>query len=619
MIKPINVITDNVAKELDRIASESNTSTSKLYIELNSVKTFVSDNDADFKEIYAKDISKYTDETLLRDSKTTFNQEYNITVQSVYDGYPFENMICQIVFEENESLAYLIIKKGSKIQYYDALYNDFMNYINEQKLRSNILLYLFDTDYQETIKAFVDVIEKIKKVTFNEDKKILVAEAFDSIESVNAEVSMLVEENKEVKNEESEEKIDYADRGFLLSCVEGEQLFEFIKPQQGQHGRSCKGELIEVETVNLNASPTFTVDNGIEVEDSFENIKYFSKKSGYLVKKGNKYDVENSIDIDQISFKTTGTINSDLNSEISINVIKNNPLEDAIEEGMHVKVQTLNVKGSVGPNTEIEARDIRIDGQTHNESSIKCVNAEIGQHRGKILGRKVEVKTLEGGEIIADIAIVTNALRGIIRAKTIQIGSLGSHVTMEASESITIETLKGEENKFIIDTSMKSPFDENKDASADQEYLKKLKEEFKPLTAKLKETTAKLKKNLEPCEKIKALIIKNKKEGVELSATLLKNFKLCNLMRVHYKKLKDDYEYKKAQIEALKKKLSTAALTPLDVKITIDNPRRSYNTIVYRLNKPQREIELKMTESMMKNVFKLEEDEDGVLRVINTD
>ena len=147
----------------------------------------------------------------------------------------------------------------------------------------------------------------------------------------------------------------------------------------------------------MDVKPTFTVDNNIEIQDSFENIKYLATKSGYVVKTGSKYEVSNSIDVGEISFKTTGTINSDLDTEISINVVKNDPLEDAIEKGMHVKVQNLSIAGSIGPNTQVETRTISISGQTHHESSIKCMNADIQIHKGKITGRKVVVSILDGG------------------------------------------------------------------------------------------------------------------------------------------------------------------------------------------------------------------------------
>jgi len=615
MIEPVHITTNNVARELLRIAAQNSVPVSHLCVEVSDVKTYVKDANSEFVEILESDFDKYKDEDILRDKTVEFEQQCSIEIKPIPSNYPFKEMICEIEFEQNNTLAYLVIKKGSKLRYYRELYSDFVGYIIEQKVRSNIVLTLFDTEYKKSIKSLIDVVEKVKILTFKEDKKILLSKGVDEIKSVKSSMCMNIEENNDIGAEDSEGKVDYANRGFLLSCVEGEQLFEFSKPQQGKHGRNCKGEIIEVEIINLDVKPTFTVEDSIEVQDSFENIKYLSTRSGYLIKKGNQYDVANSIDVDEISFKTTGTINSDLDSEISINVIKDDPLEDAIEEGMNVKVQKLSIKGSIGPNTNIESREISIDGQTHNDSAIKCVNANIGLHKGKVTGRKVEVTTLEGGEIIADTAVVKNAVRGKIKARSIDIHRLGSHVIMEASDYIQIQKVSGEENKFIIDPSVSSGLDEKKED--DEVYLKNLEDELKLLIKKFKELADKVKKNMAQCEKIKATIIKNKKMSATIPSNLIKNFKTCKVMRIRYKNLKEDVEYKKGQYAKLKKKLSNAGTDILDVKITLNEPINGYNNIVYKLENPPREIELKTNESMIHKVFKLIEDEDGVLSIEN--
>ncbi|WP_294965644.1 flagellar assembly protein A [Sulfurimonas sp.] len=614
MMKPINVVTNNIAREFLSIAGKNSIHISKLYVKINSVKTFYK-NGGTTVEIPLNELSKYSTIESLRDNSIAFEQEYNGVVKPCEKGYAFEHMISEIEFKSNDTIAYFVIKKGSKLHYYDGLYDDFLNYILEQKLRSNIMLYLFDTEYKDSIKGLVDVIEQIKTITFKEDKKILVAKGIDAIEAVNSDIHMNIEENNAVGDEDSEGKVDYANRGFLLSCVQGEQLFEFIKPQQGKHGRNCRGKILEVEIINIDAQPTFTVEDGIEVQDSFENIKYLSTKSGYLVKNGNQYDVSNSIDVDEISFKTTGTINSDLDSDISINIIKNNPLEDAVEEGMHVKVQKLTINGSIGPNTIIEARDIIIDGQTHGDSSIKCVNAKIGHHKGKVVARKVEVDALEGGEIIADIAIIKNAMRGKIKAKSIEIEILGSHVIMEASRYIQIEKIKGEENTFILDSLVDSGFDTNK--ADDQSYIIKTENELKILIQEFKDITIKVKNSLEPCEKIKAAIIKSKNKGIEISPLFIQKFKQCKVLKVHYKKKKERIEHKKEQYDKLKEKLNNSGSNIFDAHITLENALKGYNHIIYKLNNPDREIELHTNDSMNKKIFKLQEDEDGILSIIN--
>ena len=615
MINTVHTTTDDVAKELQRIAKQNATLSSQLYIEILYIDTFVKAGDSDFAEMNNEDFVRYKQKAPLRDKNIQFEQEYEIEVNSKYRGYPFEDMITEVEFQENETSAYLIIKKGSKLKYYDKLYDDFLDYITEQKLRSNIMLILFDINYKESIKQLVDVIQKIKTITFKEDKKFLISQGFNEIKSVKAEIYMTIEENNDVDSEDSEGRVDYSNRGFLLSCIEGEELFEFSKPYQGKNGRTCKGEIIEVATVNLDTKPTFTTQDSIEVQDSFENIKYLSSRSGYLIKKGNQYEVSNTLNVDEISFKTTGTINSDLDSEISINVIKDNPLEDAVEEGMHVKVQKLSITGSLGRNTSIEARDISITGQSHTDSSIKCVNANIQIHKGKVVGRTVEVERLEGGEIIADTAIVKNAISGKIRAKTIKIEKLGSYVTMESSDLIQIEKVRGEENKFIIDPLFHSGFDDKKED--DGTYLKKLAEELKSLQKVFKEITLKVKNNLDSCKKIKAAIIKSKNEGLEISSILIQKFKTCRVMQIHYKKLKEELEYKKGQHEKLDKRLFSSGSDLLDAKIIVNEPLRGFNNIVYKLNNPPREIELKTNESMRDKIFKLIEDEEGVVKIVN--
>lgn len=615
MIKTVDIVTNDLPRELQRIAAKNSIPISRLYIDINAVETSYKDGTSNLVEIPTHELNQYRDEDSLRDSSIQFEQQYDITVRPYYKGYPFEKMISEIEFEENDTLAYFVIKKGSILNYYDDLYEDFLDYITEQKLRSSIMLYLFDTDYEAAIKGLVDVIKQIKTITFKEDKKILVSKGIDAIESVNADIYMNIEEKNEVGDEDNEGKVDYANRGFLLSCTAGEQLFEFIKPQQGKHGRNCRGEILEVEIINLDAKPTFSIEDGIEVQDSFENIKYLSKKSGYLVKKGNQYDVSNSIDVSEISFKTTGTINSDLDSEISINVVKDDPLEDAIEEGMHVKVQKITIKGSVGPNTKIEARDIVINGQTHGDSSIKCANANIRLHKGKIVARRVEVETLEGGEIIADIAIVKNAMRGKIRAKTIEIEMLGSHVIMEASKYIQIQRIRGEENRFILDTSVDSGFNVNK--NDDQAYFKKIEDELKTLIKAFKDITLKVKNSLEPCEKIRATIIKSQNQGIEISPAIIQKFKQCKVLKVHYQKQKERIEHKKETYSKLKEKLINTGSNIFDAKIILSEALKGYNHIEYKLNNPEREIELNTNGTMNKKIFQLEEDEDGILKIVN--
>lgn len=617
MIKPVNTITEDVAQELKSISKKFSVPISKLYVVIHSIHTFIKTGKSGFEEMSDKDLDKYCQEQYLRDANIEIKQEYDVEILSHYKEYPFTFMKCEIELEENDSLAYLVIKKGSRLNYYDGLHDGFLDYIDELKLRSNVMFYLFDTDYENSINQLVEILKKTKTITFKDDKKVLIAKGFNEIKSIKAEVYMTIEENYSDDVDDKHKKVDHANRGFLLSCSEGDKLFEFIKPEQGEHGRDVKGNIIKVDTVDLSETPTFTVEDSIEVNDSFENIKYLSKKSGYLVKDGDQYKVSNSIDLDEISFKTTGTIDSDLDTEISINVIKSNPLEDAIEEGMHVKVQKISINGSIGPKTKIEARFVSIEGQTHDSSSIQCVNANIGLHKGKIVGRDIDVKTLEGGEVIADNASITNAMSGKVSAQSINIGMLGSRVILRAGESINIEKIRGEENTLIIDDSFGSSFDDKKDD--DHEYAQKTKDELCELEKLFRASSEKLKNNLDSCNKITKLIIKAKEDGLKISEKMIKNFKACKFLKINYKNTKEKFEYKKAQYDTVKKKLSESEKAIFEKQIRVQEPLTGFNTIIYKLSKKDIEVKLKVNEFMTKKVFKLDIDDDGAYRIINTD
>jgi len=284
---------------------------------------------------------------------------------------------------------------------------------------------------------------------------------------------------------------------------------------------------------------------------------------------------------------------------------------------MYVKVQNISTNGSIGPNVKIEARNVTISGQTHATSSIKCVQAELGIHKGIIKARTVNVKTLQGGEIIADNVVIEQALSGKVTAKNIKINILGSYVVLEASQDIEVKRTIGEENKFIFTTAANSGLDNTKEDEHD--YLKTLKNELNLLIEKFKLIKTKVKNNLEPCRKIKETIIKSKNLGKKIPSTLIDKFKLCKIMNVHYKKLREDIEFKKNQHNELNAKLSSSVLEITNSKLKLGTPLNGFNHIQYILNKPERKIELNIDNSMNKRIFQLDEDENGVLKVINSD
>ncbi len=84
-----------------------------------------------------------------------------------------------------------------------------------------------------------------------------------------------------------------------------------------------------------------------------------------------------------------------------------------------------------------------------------------------------------------------------------------------------------------------------------------------------------------------------------------------------FKKLKEDFKYKKSQVEKAKNGQLDSDLDIFDAKIVVNKPIEGFNSIVYRLSNPEREIILKTDKRMNKPTFKLREDHDGALKIVN--
>ena len=152
MIVPIDVITNNVSRELVRIASQNNIATSDLCIRLHSTSTFVKDADSEFVEISHDDFDQYTDEESMRNPEIEYEQKYDITIEPKPKKFSLVDFMAEIEFQENATFAYLVIKKGSKLTYSDTLYDALINHIVELQLRSNIMINLLMSLTKQALK-----------------------------------------------------------------------------------------------------------------------------------------------------------------------------------------------------------------------------------------------------------------------------------------------------------------------------------------------------------------------------------------------------------------------------------------------------------------------------------
>jgi cell fate (sporulation/competence/biofilm development) regulator YlbF (YheA/YmcA/DUF963 family) len=325
-------------------------------------------------------------------------------------------------------------------------------------------------------------------------------------------------------------------------------------------------------------------ENILKKEDD-EKIKYVASQNGYVTEDSpGSFDIQENMEVDEISFKTTGSIETDMSAEVKINITEADVFKDAIGPGMSVETYELNIQGNVASGARIKAEKLTIGGQTHQTSTIEAKNAQITIHRGTVTAEVVNVDRLEGGKIIGDIINVKQAIGGEIIGKNIVIEELASNVSITASDTIEIKELKGTNNKFLIDPSMTKEFNEN---------IEKITKEIKELSLRLKQVPKVLEERKRVIDKTKSTvkmvqekILELKKDGKNPPVTLLSKIrefqKSVNEYNGSLKKFKDD----KLQLKNLREDLNQVQMKVFSAKIINHSPWQEYNEIKFKLISP---------------------------------
>jgi len=124
---------------------------------------------------------------------------------------------------------------------------------------------------------------------------------------------------------------------------------------------------------------------------------------------------------------------------------------DGVGEGVELVSESIHITGHMGAKSSIEAKDVIIDGATHNSAFVTARSAKINRHKGTLRCHKAEINSLEGGTVYATNVTINAALGGQVCAEHVTIKSLKHNIKVFASKSITIERILGEDNHFVID------------------------------------------------------------------------------------------------------------------------------------------------------------------------
>lgn len=614
VVRPTVVRTQNVAKELASIAKSYDIKTDILDFNLLDVQTYVRTNvdekEAEWNAIESDEVYELDRDTTLLNKNFQIKQTYEVEIFSTSknDKGPLNDFNVAVGANASKCKVYLSIPVGAKASYISGLEYELKALINKKKIRAGILINIFDEMLDDTVAKLSAKIRVAEVLVYEQSETLLIADSFEPTHTTNDQLIFHYEENKNINEND---QVDYSSRGFIQSVKEDELLIEYIKPKLGKPGRNCRGEYMEPSEPIIENLVTFGISESIkEVDDEF-STKYLAKENGYIALDGNTYLIKTDMDVGEISFKTTGSIASGLDSDVNLTVKETDAIKDAIGTGMDVEVTEIDVDGNVGSNAKVKAIKATIGGQTHSTAMIRADKLTINVHKGMAYGKDISITRLEHGKVDGNKVRIAQALGGNIRAHEIDIEICASHIKATASQKIEIHKLQGSENVFTIDPVLKK--DEQAGLNENKEKIDKLEDEIKDINSEVEKYTQLIKAGTASFNDIKKRLMHYKKNGVDMPSSFVKKYKQFSKMQEHLKDINQELLVKADQLKLLTTKTTSFQGDIMDARVINRDRWIGYNEIKFMLVDPAQELIYKPEAGSLDKVFGLikVEDEDG--------
>ena len=433
----IIISTFNVPEELKKIAVQWHLPLDGIDFDLLSYQTqYKGIVDEDWKALSGDNLEEVTTEVEIRSKIFLLRQEYQIRVYPA-TPHPYFDLRFSLAFNKHRTKIVAVIDPASKIPLKKGIQEYLKETIYRRKLRSGYMVGITDQTLDQEIKAMLLKIQK--EGAFNAPYRLPIATFYSATPPIN---DNLILHYKKIQRENN-----------LVDGVEVDDLiFEYIFAVKGIDGRSCTGEHIHIGEPLIRYQHALGVDSqSIRAEEDHHSIRFYATRSGFVERKGGVFIVSHDLHLKSASFKSTGSMEAGQEKEINIKIGEGEDGDDAVGSGVNIDVQTLDVKGTIGSNTKIQACEVKIGAQTHKKSLIEVQeNATIHLHRGNLKAKNATIDILEAGTIEAETVYVKNMSGGEIIAERVIVDVLYSNAKITALESIEIKSIAGNGNELII-------------------------------------------------------------------------------------------------------------------------------------------------------------------------
>ncbi|MCH9814293.1 MAG: FapA family protein [Epsilonproteobacteria bacterium] len=596
--------TSDVTKDLEELARAHNLQAKDLDFKILSYKThYKKVSSPRYRELQEIEREKFFKEENILNPELEILQKLKIEVfQKQGARFPIK-----IALGANKQMTKVVgtIKAQESVQYFDGLEGEILAEFDRKKAKQKILLGCFDDTVRNEVRQLVSSIRVNKKI--EENMVFTICQGYDLEEHSSGEIKYRFKE----KIVEEGEKVDHSDKGFMHTIKEGDVLLEIFRSKEGRAGRNCRGESLALEQVELTDElPAIKISDDIECVEKEESIVYIAKRSGFIHQPSDfEFEIRDELVVNEVSFKTTGSIQAGDDKDIKINIEGGDSMSDAIGAGVHIDTTEVKAEGNVGNGALIKANVIEIGGQTHQSAKLYGGDVSINLHKGFVDGETVTVDLLEGGKIVGDIVRVKKAAGGEIEAKEVYIETVLSNVNVEASHLIELDKVEGTGNKFIIDAKAQRGFKDKVETI--ETKISEMRKEVEQTTKKVRVLKNKINRekdtSMRIVETIKELQSKNVKPPASLVGKMKDNQNRIKEHNLLLKELKDA----KMSEETLAEDLRDLQSSVFDAKVINHATWREFNEVIFRIINPPINASHLLRDGEMTHTFSLKTAEDG--------
>ena len=429
--------TKNIMSSIKDYAEDKGSSSEKFDYTLLGLQTYFKTSGhqafVKFHDNYKREYS--SKEKLLKDN-ARFLQLYKIKI------HPKKEKKVNLVYriEEGEFLTYpvMVISPDSTLPLAEINANEMLKLLyaelNTIKAKERMLVNLFSECMVKDLRAFV---KKIYANGFTSEETILLCEGIDPEIS---EPSKVIEHYKDKDKKQKVTEVE-----------DSELIITYVKPIYGKPGLNAMGKRIDHGKTNNLAKIEYKIDlESISIQESQTEVRYYSRKKGFVSILKNVLSISNKIVLDHLK-RVEGKVTKKEENEVSVVISQNDVTKDSVGEGVQLVSESIHITGHMGAKSHVEAKDVVIEGATHNEAFVTAKRAKINRHKGTLRCHTAEINSLEGGTVYATNVKINAALGGQVCAENVTIKSLKHNIKVFASKSITIERITGEDNHFVID------------------------------------------------------------------------------------------------------------------------------------------------------------------------